>query len=92
MIEALRAAGLQLELPRRDRALAAARPIGRPHIAQALFEHPANAARFADEGLTNSSMVLEAYLISGTPGFRRRTTPTVAEAIAVIHAAGGLAV
>ena len=92
MIEALREAGLQLGLPRRDRAQEAARPIGRPHIAQALFEHPANAARFADEGLTNSSMVLEAYLISGTPGFHRRTTPTVAEAIAVIHAAGGLAV
>ena len=67
-------------------------PIGRPHLAQAAFDHPANAARIADEGLADFGALLEAYLIPGAPAFRRRTTPTVAEAIEVIHAAGGVAV
>jgi hypothetical protein len=70
----------------------AGRPIGRPHLAQAAFNHPDNAQRIADEGLTDFGMLLEAYLIPGAPAFRRRTTPSVAEAIAAIHAAGGVAV
>jgi predicted metal-dependent phosphoesterase TrpH len=76
-LEARRAAGL---------------PIGRPHLAQAAFDHPANAPRIAREGLADFGALLEAYLIPGAPAYRRRTTPTVAEAIAAIHAAGGLAV
>jgi predicted metal-dependent phosphoesterase TrpH len=80
-----------------DRAPLAARraggkPIGRPHLAQAAFDHPDNAQRIADEGLADFGALLEAYLIPGAPAYRRRTTPTVAEAIAMIHAAGGLAV
>ncbi len=87
MADALREAGLELELPDRG-----GRPIGRPHLAQAAFEHPANADRVRAEGLATASALLEAYLIPGAPAFRRRTTPTVPEAIAVIHAAGGAAV
>ena len=89
MAQALREHGLQLALPEQPPG---ARPIGRPHLAQAVLEHPANAERLAREGLTDSSQVLEAYLLPGTPGYRRRTTPTVQEAIEVIHRAGGLAV
>ena len=65
---------------------------GRPHLAAAVFDHPANAARLAEEGLSDSTALLVAYLIPGAPAFRGRTTPTVAEAIDVVHAAGGVAV
>lgn len=89
MAQAMRELGWAVELPDVDPAQ---RPLGRPHLAAAVFEHPANAVRVAAEGLADSSALLEAYLVPGRPGYRRRTTPTVAEAIAVIHAAGGLAV
>ncbi len=89
MAEALRGEGLELDLPQTSPA---ARPIGRPHIAQAVLDHPANAARLRSEGLGDPGAVLEAYLLPGRPGYRRRTTPTVDEAVAAIHAAGGLAV
>jgi predicted metal-dependent phosphoesterase TrpH len=87
MADALRELGLELDFPDRGDA-----PVGRPHLAQAVFEHPANRFRLRDEELVNSSQLLEAYLIPGAPAYRRRTTPTVAEAIEVIHAAGGVAV
>ncbi len=68
-------------------------PIGRPHIAAAVYGHPDNAARLRAEGLDGGpSDVLVAYLIEGKPAFQTRTFPTVPEAIDVIHAAGGLAV
>ena len=89
MAAALRDEGLELDLPQTPPS---ARPIGRPHIAQAVLDHPANAARLRSEGLGDPGSVLEAYLLPGTPGYRRRTTPTVDEAVAAIHAAGGLAV
>jgi 3',5'-nucleoside bisphosphate phosphatase len=92
MADALRADGLALADEPLDRRRAAGRPIGRPHLAQAVFEHPGNARRLADEGLTDFSEVLVAYLIPGRPGYVRRTTPTVEEAVATIHDAGGVAV
>jgi 3',5'-nucleoside bisphosphate phosphatase len=85
MAEALRDCGLQLDLP--QRAI-----IGRPHLAQAAFDHPANRMRLQREGIVNSSQLLEAYLVPGAPAFRRRTTPTVAEAIEIVHESGGVAV
>jgi predicted metal-dependent phosphoesterase TrpH len=85
MAEALRECGLQLELPQRS-------TIGRPHVAQAAFDHPANRMRLAREQIVNASQLLEAYLVPGAPAYRPRTTPTVAEAIAIIHAADGVAV
>src|SRR5215216_4298884 len=42
--------------------------------------------------IVNASQLLEAYLVPGAPAFRRRTTPTVAEAIEIVHEAGGVAV
>src|SRR4029450_13189848 len=85
MAQALRDCGLALELPRRD-------SIGRPHLAQAAFDHPANRMRLESEEIVNASQLLEAYLIPGPPAYRRRTRPTVAEAIALVHDAGGVAV
>ena len=92
MIGALRDLGFELdESPLRERA-AKGMSIGRPHLAQAVVDHPANASRLSAEGITASSAFLEAYLIEGRPAFRPREIPTVAEAIAAIHEARGLAV
>ena len=85
MADALREVGLELELPQRSN-------IGRPHLAQAALHHPANRMRLAGEEIVNASQLLEAYLVPGAPAYRGRTTPTVAEAIAILHAAGGVAV
>ncbi len=87
MADALRDEGLELDFPDRGE-----RPVGRPHLAQAAFEHPANSMRLREEGIVNFSQLLEAYLIPGAPAYRRRTTPSVPEAIDTIHAAGGVAV
>jgi predicted metal-dependent phosphoesterase TrpH len=87
MADALREDGIELDFPDRGDA-----PVGRPHLAQAAFEHPANSMRLREEDIVNFSQLLEAYLIPGKPGYRRRTTPTVAEAIDAIHAAAGVAV
>jgi predicted metal-dependent phosphoesterase TrpH len=92
MIAKLRELGFEVD----ERALAPRRasgkPIGRPHIAAAVFDHPANRQRLEAEGLTDMTATLVAYLIEGAPAFAGRTLPTVEEAIGVIHAAGGLAV
>lgn len=85
---------LGYELDESDLALRSAKgkPIGRPHLAEAVVHHPANQARLEREGLAERSAFLEAYLIDGRPAFRPRTKPTVAESIRVIHDAGGVAV
>jgi len=92
MADALEACGLALDRAPLEARRAAGLPIGRPHLAQAAFDHPDNARRVADEGLADFGRLLEAYLIPGAPAYRRRSTPTVAEAIAAIHGAGGVAV
>ena len=93
MIDALKELGWQLDEAKLDARKAAGSPIGRPHIAEAVFEHPANAARLQEEGLAgNPTDVLVAYLIPGTPAYRTRTFPSVEQAIALVHDAGGLAV
>ncbi len=88
MVTAVRELGWAVD----ESALAGRDAPGRPHLATAVFDHPDNAARLAEEQLETSTDFLVAYLISGTPGFRGRTKPTVAQAIDVIHAAGGVAV
>jgi predicted metal-dependent phosphoesterase TrpH len=92
MADALEECGFALDRAPLEARRAAGLPIGRPHLAQAAFNHPNNAQRIADEGLADFGKLLEAYLIPGTPAYRRRTTPTVAEAIGAIHAAGGVAI
>jgi 3',5'-nucleoside bisphosphate phosphatase len=92
MADALEACGLQLDRAPLEARRTAGLPIGRPHLAQAAFDHPNNAQRIAAEGLSDFGALLEAYLIPGAPAYRRRSTPTVAEAIDAIHAAGGIAV
>src|SRR4051794_15124423 len=92
MTVALREIGFEVDEDALAERRAAGKPIGRPHLAQAVIGHPANRQRLADEGRDDVSPFIEAYLIPGRPGFRGRTMPTVEEAIGVIHDAGGLAV
>lgn len=92
MMDALREIGFELEQAPLDARIAEGKTIGRPHLAQAVVSHPANAARLRAEGLTEPTPFLVAYLIEGQPAFRERNAPTAAEAIALIHEAGGLAV
>jgi len=87
MAAAMAELGWAVEVPDRGD-----KPLGRPHLAQAIFDHPDNRMRLRREGLVNFSQLLESYLIPGRPGYLRRTVPDVAEAIEVIHAAGGVAV
>jgi predicted metal-dependent phosphoesterase TrpH len=92
MIDALRGLGFELdEEPLRARA-AHGKSVGRPHIAEAVVRHPANAPRLAAEDCVDPSAFLEAYLIEGRPAFRPRRAPSVPEAITAIHDAGGVAV
>jgi 3',5'-nucleoside bisphosphate phosphatase len=89
---ALRALGYELEETELARRRDEGKPIGRPHLADAVVRHPGNEQRLRDEGLAERSAFLEAYLIDGKPAFKPRTTPTVSESIAAIHDAGGVAV
>ncbi len=52
----------------------------------------ANRERLARDDLDESSAFLVAHLVPGCEAYRRRSTPTVAEAIETIHGAGGVAV
>ena len=70
----------------------AGKPIGRPHLADAVLAHPANAERLAAEGIHGKDELFPPYLVPGAKAYVARSRPTVAEAIEVIHAAGGVAV
>jgi predicted metal-dependent phosphoesterase TrpH len=92
MAGALHERGKEVDDSELARRKAQGKPIGRPHLADAVVRHPANAQRLASEGLGERSAFLEAYLIDGAPAFRPRTRPTVSESIQAIHDAGGVAV
>ena len=94
MAQALREVGLEL-----DQSVIAGRrqdslPVGRPHLASRSRAGVSalNAERLAAEGLSDPDSVLEAYLTEGRPAFRLRLVPSVKEAVAAVHAAGGVAV
>jgi 3',5'-nucleoside bisphosphate phosphatase len=92
MADALKELGFELDETALAARAAEGKSIGRPHLAKAVVAHPANARRLQEEGRTDPSAFLEAYLIEGKPAFRSRTIPSVPESIAAIHEAGGLAV
>ena len=78
MADRLEELGFELDRTELEARRAAGEPLGRPHLAAAVRDRP--------DGF------FEEYLVPGAPAFVPRTTPSVAEAIAVIHAAGGVAV
>lgn len=92
MADRLRELGFALDdaplRARRD----AGKPIGRPHLADAVLAHPGNAERLREEGIEGRSALFPPYLVPGAAAYVARSRPTVAEAIEVIHAAGGVAV
>jgi predicted metal-dependent phosphoesterase TrpH len=92
MAAALRELGFELDTAMLARRTAAGGAVGRPHLAQAAVSAPANRDRLIAEGRLDPTDFLRAYLIEGRPAFRRRAAPSVEEAIALIHGAGGLAV
>ncbi len=92
MAQALEELGFVLDRTPLDARAAHDLPIGRPHLAAAVLAAPQNATRLAAEGLETVGNVIEAYLIPGAAAYRTRTMPTVPEAIALLHEAGGVAV
>jgi predicted metal-dependent phosphoesterase TrpH len=92
MAQRLRELGFELDDAPLEARRAAGKPIGRPHLADAVLAHPANAQRLRDEGITGRDGLFPPYLVPGAAAYVARSRPTVAEAIEVIHAAGGVAV
>ena len=84
--------GFEVDAAPMEARRAAGKPVGRPHLAAAVLAHPANAARLAEEGHSDASSFIPAYLIQGAPAYVARSHPTVGEAIRWIHEAGGVAV
>jgi predicted metal-dependent phosphoesterase TrpH len=92
MIEALHTLGFAVDEGLLEERRRTGKTLGRPHIAQAVVRHPANSARLEEQGLSEASAFLVAYLTEGRPAFCAREAPSVSEAIDLIHDAGGLAV
>jgi 3',5'-nucleoside bisphosphate phosphatase len=92
MRDGLQEVGFELDEAEIQQRIAEGKPIGRPHLAGAVLRAPANAERLKKEGIDDIGSLIRGYLIEGKPAFRLRQTPTVAEAIDAIHAAGGVAV
>jgi hypothetical protein len=92
MAAALKELGFELDEAQLDARVAAGKPIGRPHLAEAVLSAPANAERLEDEGIDDIGSLIRGYLIEGKPAFRLRQTPTVAQAVEAIHEAGGVAI
>lgn len=92
MIAALHELGFAVDEQPLDARRREGKTIGRPHLAQAVVQHPANAQRLARERLQDPSAFLVAYLIEGRPAFSQREAPSIGDAIELIHGAGGVAV
>jgi predicted metal-dependent phosphoesterase TrpH len=88
MADRLRELGFALD----ERELANRESLGRPHLAAALLAAPANAARLSEEGIGGLDDLFTAYLVPGARAYVARSRPTVEDAIAVVHAAGGVAI
>ncbi len=92
MATALRELGFALDDTAISERMSEGRPIGRPHVAEAVLSAQQNAARLREENIDDVGSLIRAYLIDGKPAFRMREKPTVKEAIEAIHGAGGVAI
>jgi hypothetical protein len=92
MAAELKELSFELDETQIDGRVAAGKPIGRPHLAEAVLAAPANAGRLKDEQIDDIGSLIRGYLIEGKPAFRLRETPTVEQAIEAIHEAGGVAI
>ena len=64
-----------------DARRAAGQPVGRPHLAAGRVRRATASACERRRAWPSCSALLDAYLIPGCPAYRRRTIPTVPEAI-----------
>lgn len=92
MADALRDIGFLLDEESINTRVEEGRSIGRVHIAEAALAREENSARLKGEDIDELGAFIRAYLVEGMPAFRMRQTPTVAEAVEVIHDAGGVAI
>jgi hypothetical protein len=92
MADGLSEAGFELDRGAIDERLKDGKPIGRPHLAEAVLAHTANAQRLREENIDDVGSLIRGYLIEGKSAYRLRETPTVAQAIEAIHGAGGVAI
>jgi predicted metal-dependent phosphoesterase TrpH len=92
MAAALRELGFALDERSIEQRVAAGRSIGRLHLAEGALAQPENAERLRREQIEDVGDFIRAYLVEGTPAFRMRETPTIAQAVEMIHAAGGIAI
>lgn len=92
MAAKLREVGWELDQAELNERLSAGRPIGRPHLANAVLSVRANAARLNAEGIDDVGSLIRGYLIEGKPAFTLRETPTIEEAVDAIHDAEGVAI
>jgi 3',5'-nucleoside bisphosphate phosphatase len=92
ILDRLRALGLAVDLAEVRERREAGRPVGRPHLARAVLAEPTNRERLAAEGADSVDGMFTVYLADGASAWVPREGPAVAEAIEVIHAAGGVAV
>ncbi len=92
MAQALRELGFTLDDREISERIDAGKPIGRPHLAEAVLGAAENEGRLREEGIEDVGSLIRGYLIEGKPAFRLRETPTVGRAIEAIHDAGGVAV
>lgn len=92
MGEALRELGFELDESAITKRLQESRPIGRPHLAEAVLGHEANAERLRAEQIDDVGALIRAYLVEGKAAYRIRETPTVAGAAEAIRDAGGVVV
>jgi predicted metal-dependent phosphoesterase TrpH len=89
MAQGLKDVGFELDEAAIRTRIAEGKPIGRPHLAEAVLAAPANAQRLKDEEIDDIGSLIRGYLIEGKPAFRLRETPTVEQAVEAIHEAGG---
>ena len=92
MAERLREAGFVLDDRELSRRRSEGKPLGRPHLARAVLDNPENERRLAEAGIGGTGDLFAKHLVPGSQSYVPRTRPTVAEAIALIHEAGGVAV
>ncbi len=92
MIDALVGLGFAVDEEMLAQRSAQGQSIGRPHLAQAVVSRPENKERLTAANLLDPTAFLVEYLIDGRPAFVPRAAPSVAEAIELIHGAGGVAV
>lgn len=66
--------------------------VGRPLLAQIVFEDGRNRERCKEENIATSPAFLDRYLTTGAPAYVDRDRTTMQRGIEIIHKAGGVAV